>query len=195
MIRPGTLISRFLAAALLVAVVIAAVMAVFVPLAERWAELRDQRAHAAEMVTRLRAIAAEREVRAAELAAVQKTLAEAGLYLEAESPALAGARMGEMLREIAERHGAEVRSVRVVEGGEAERKVGRVALNVAMRGVWADLFPVIHALETGEPYLFLRALTISARERRRPDRVNEEAAPTLEVQFELYGFLPPEVAT
>lgn len=195
MIRPGTLISRLLAAALLVAVIAAAAMAVFVPLVERWAELRDQRAHAAEMVTRLRGIAAEREARAAELAAVQETLWEAGLYLEAESPALAGARMGETLRDIAERHGAEVRSVRVVEGSGAEREAGRVALNVAMRGAWADLFPVIHALETGEPYLFLQALTISARDRRRPGRAAEEAAPTLEVQFEVYGYLPPEVAT
>lgn len=195
MIRPGTLPSRLLAAALLVAVLAAAIMAVAVPLAERWAELRDRRAHAVEMVARLRAIAREREARAAELADVRKTIAEAGLYLEAESRALAGARMGEMLREIAERHGAEVRSVRVVEGGEAEREAGRVALNVAMRGAWAALFRVIRGLETGEPYLFVRALTVSARDRRRPGRASEDAAPMLEVQIEVYGFLPPEIAS
>ncbi len=194
MIRPGTLLSRLLAVALLVAVLAAGVMTVAVPLTERWAELQDRRAHAAEMAARLRAIAGEREARAAELADVQQTIAEAGLYLEAESRALAGARMGEMLREVAERHGAEVRSVHVVEGGEAEREAGRVALNVAMRGAWADLFPVIHALETGEPYLFARAITVSARNHRRPGRANEEAAQVLEIQFELYGYLPPEIA-
>ena len=196
MIRPGTLLSRLVAVALLAAVLAAAVMTVAVPLAERWAELQDRRAHAVEMAARLRAIAAEREMRAAELAAAQETIAETGLYLAAESRALAGARMGEMLREIAEGHGAAVRSVRVVEGGEAEQDTGRVALNVAMRGTWADLFPVIHALETGEPYLFVKALTISARGRRRPGRADadDDAAAMLEVQFELYGYLPPEVA-
>ena len=194
MIRRGTLVSRLLAAALLVAVLVAAVTMVAAPLAERWAELRDQRAHAAEMAARLRSIAAEREARAAELEAAREAIARAGLYLQAESRALAGARMGEILREVAGRNGAEVRSVRVVEGGEADQEAGRVALNVAMRGQWADLFPVIHALETGEPYFFVRAFTISARGRRRPGRAEEDEAPVLEVQFELYGYLPPEVA-
>ena len=193
MIRPGTLPSRLLAAALLLAVLAGAVFAVAVPLAERWAELRERRAHAAELAARLRDIAAQREARAAELARAREVIAGAGLYLEAESRALAGARMGEMVREIAERHGAEVRSVRVVEGGEAEREARRVALNVAMRGAWAELFPVIHALETGVPYFFVRALTVSARGRRRPGRAEQEEAPTLEAQFELYGFLPPEL--
>lgn len=194
MIRRGTLVSRLIAGALLVAVVAALVTMVAVPLAERWSELRDQRAHAAEMTARLRAIAAEREARAAELEAAREAIADAGLYLEAESRALAGARMGEMLREVAGRHGAEVRSVRVVEGGEADREAGRVALNVAMRGRWEDLFPVIHGLETGAPYFFVRAYTISARSRRRPGRVEAEEAPVLELQLELYGYLPPELA-
>lgn len=195
MIRRGTLLSRLLAVALLAAVVVVAMTVVVLPLAERWAALRDERAQAAELAARLAAIAAERETRAAELEAAREAIADAGLYLEAESPALAGARMGEILRQVAEQHGAEVRSVRVVEGGEADRKAGRVALNVAMRGQWADLFPVLHALESGEPYFFVRAFTISARGRRRPGGVQEDAEQILELQFELYGYLPPEVAS
>ena len=195
MIRRGTMLSRLLAVAILVAAVAAVVMLVVMPLAERWSELREQRAHAIEMASRLKAIAAEREARAAELEAAREAIAGAGLYLEAESPALAGARMGEILRQIAGQHGAEVRSVRVVEGGEADEQARRVALNVAMRGVWDDLFPVIHAIESGEPYFFVRAFTVSARGRRRPGRAQEEEAPVLELQFELYGYLPPEVGT
>ena len=194
MIRPGTLASRLLALALLAGVIAAAVIVVAVPLAERWAELRDRRAHAIELAARLSAIAAEREVRSAELAAAREAIAEAGLYLEAESRALAGARMGEILRQVAERHGGAVRSVRVIDGGEADREAGRVALNVAMQGAWSDLFPVIHALEVGEPYFFVEAFTISSRaRRRRPGRDEEDEAPVLELQFELYGYLPPEV--
>lgn len=194
MIRRGTLLSRTVAVTLLVAVTAAAMMAIAMPLAERWAELQDRRAHAAEMTARLRAIAAEREARAAELAAARRTIAEAGIYLEAESPALAGARMGELLRQVTERHGGEVRSVRVVEGGEADEAAGRVALNVAMRGRWEDLFPVIHALESGEPSFFVRTYTISARGRRRPGRSEQDEAPLLELQLELYGYLPPEAS-
>lgn len=190
MIRPGTLVSRLAAVALLLAVLAGAAFAVALPLAERWAELRAQRAHALELTTRLRAIAATRAARTAELAAVERAIAGTGLYLEAESPALAGARMGESLREIAERHGAEMRSIRVIEGGEGERASGRIALNVAMRGHWAELFPVLHALEAGEPYFFIRAFTISARERRRAAADRE--APVIELQLELYGHLPPE---
>lgn len=193
MIRAGTLASRLLAVAFLAALLAAAAMGVAVPLAERWTQLQDQRAQASALAARLRAIAAERGARSAELAAVRKAIADAGLYLEAESRALAGARMGEVLRQLAERYGGEVRSVRVVEGDEADREAGRVALNVAMRGRWPDLFPVIHALETGEPYFFVRAFTISARGRRRPSRIEEDDAPVLEFQLELFGYLPPEV--
>lgn len=195
MIRPGTLPSRLLALALLAGAITAVIILVAAPLAERWSELRDQRAHAAEMAQRLNAIAAEREARAAELAAVREEIARAGIYLEAESRALAGARMGEVLRQIAERHGGAVRSVRVIEGGEADRESGRVALNVAMQGVWSDLFRVIHELESGEPYFFVEAFTVSSRaRRRRPGRAEEDEAPMLELQFELYGYLPPEVS-
>lgn len=193
MIRPGTVVSRLLAAALFVAVLAAAVLLVAVPLAERWAELEERRAHAVELASRLRTIAAGREAHAAELAEARETIVDAGLYLEAESRALAGARMGEMLRELAQRHGGEVRSVRVVEGGEDDRKAGRVTLNVAMRGSWAQLFPVLHAVETGDPYFFVQSFTVSARGRRRA-RAAEEDAQTLELQVELYGYLPPEVS-
>lgn len=193
MIRPGSLVSRLIAAALFVAVLAAAVLLVAAPLAERWAELEERRADAVELASRLRSIAAGREAHAAELAEARETIVDAGLYLEAESRALAGARMGEMLRELAQRHGGEVRSVRVVEGGEDDRKAGRVTLNVAMRGGWAQLFPVLHAVETGDPYFFVQSFTVSARGRRRA-RAAEEDAQVLELQVELYGYLPPEVS-
>ena len=194
MIRPGSLASRLLALALLAGVLAVAALGVAAPLAGRWAQLEDQRAQAADMLARLRAIAAEHDARAAQLAQARKTITDAGLYLKAESRALAGARMGELVRQVVERHGGEVRSVRVVEGGEADQKAGRVALNVAMRGAWAQLFPVLHDLETGEPYLFMRSFTISARGRRRPGRTGDEETPVLELEFELYGYLPPEVS-
>jgi len=193
MIRAGTLVSRFVAVALLLAVLVAATVLVAMPLAQRWAELEERRAQAVDLAERFRAIAATREARAAELAAARRAISAAGLYLEAESRALAGARMSEMLRELAERYGAEVRSVRVIEGGEDDREAGRVALNVAMRGAWAQLFPVLHAVETGDPYFFVQSFTISARGRRRA-RGAEEESPTLELQIELYGYLPPEVS-
>lgn len=192
MIRRGTLVSRLVAVALMVAVLGAVLLVVAVPLAERWADLRERRVHAAEMAQRLQAIAAGREARAAELGDARAAIAGAGLYLEAETRALAGARMGERLREIAERHGAEIRSVRVIDGSEADREAGRVTLNVAVRGQWVQLFPVIHAIESGEPYFFVRSFTISARGQRRA-RTSVEETPLLELQFDLYGYLPPEV--
>ena len=191
MIRPGSLVSRLLAVALLVAALTGVAFGIALPLAERWAELEARREHALEMVARLRAIAATRDARAAELAAVEREIARAGLHLEAETRALAGARLGETLRDIAERQGAEMRSVRVIEGGADDRSSDRVGLNVALRGHWAELFPVLHAIEAGQPYLFVQAFTISARDRRRAGRTEE--APLIEMQIELYGHLPPEV--
>ncbi len=193
MIRSGTLISRLLALALAVAALAGLVFGIALQLAERWAELQDRRAHALDMAARLGAVAATREARAAELEAVERAIAGAGLHLEAETPALAGARLGEVLRETVGRHGAELRSVRVLEGGEADREAGRVGLNVALRGHWAELFPVLHAIEAGEPYLFVRAFTISARDRRRAG-ARQDDAPLIEMQLELYGHLPPEAA-
>ena len=194
MIRQGSIVSRLLALALLAAVVLALAVLVILPLAGHWSRLAAERADAAQLAQRFRAVAATRESRAAELAALQERMSEAGLYLEAESQALAGARMQEMLTAMASRHGGEVRSIRVIQGSDEELAAGRVALDVTMRGQWSELFPILHALETGEPQFFIRSLTISAREQRRRARGEDDQAPLIQLAFEIYGHLPPEVS-
>lgn len=192
MIRTGTLVSRALALALLAAVLAALALLVVLPLAQHWTSLGERRAEAARLAARFHAMAETRDSRAARLAAVSEGMREAGLYLEAESRALAAARMQEMVADTVARHGGEIRSIRVVPGGEEELEAGRVALDVAMLGQWSELFPILHALESGEPQFFVRSFTISAREQRRPGVA--EAVPTIQLGFEIYGHLPPEVS-
>lgn len=194
MIRPGTLGSRLLALTLLAAVVIATAVLVVSPLVGHWTRVHAERAEAMALAARFRAVAETRESRAAQLAALSEGMSAAGLYLEAESRALAGARMQEMLTEMAERHGGEIRSIRVVQGAEEDREAGRVALDVAMRGQWSELFPILHALETGEPQFFIRSLSISARQQRGTRRSDDGGTPLIQLGFEIYGHLPPEVS-
>lgn len=187
MIRAGSRVSRALALALLAGLVGLAGVTVVKPLAERWTELRDRRAETAEMLARFRTVAAQRDAQAREHETARRTIASAGLYLEAESQALAGARMGETLRRIAERHGGELRSVRVLDGQDP----GHVALHAAMNGDWAAIFPVLHAIETSDPYFLLRAFSISARSGRSAEPGGEDR--TIEIEFEMHGYLPPEI--
>lgn len=193
MIRAGTFGSRLLALILLLAALLAATMFVVSPLVGHWTRLNAERADAAELAARFRAVAETREGRAAQLAALSERMSAAGLYLEAESRALAGARMQEMLTDTVARHGGEIRSIRVVRGAEEDQAAGRVALDVAMRGQWSELFAVLHALEAGEPQFFIRSLSISARQQRGTRR-RDEGTPLIQLGFEIYGHLPPEVS-
>jgi hypothetical protein len=194
-IKSGTLTSRLVAVALLVLVLVAIATAVVSPLVERWVQLRDERADAIELAGRFRAIARARDKRAAELAAVKREVAGSGIYLEAESRALAAAQMREILKAAVADHGGEVRSVRVLEGGDTEGEAQRISLNVVMRGRWSELFPILYSLEAGSPRLFITEFTIGSRRRRRRRRVQiEDTEPVMEMKFALHGYLPREIA-
>lgn len=196
MIQSGTLPSRLVAIGLLVLALVLFATAVVSPLVGRWVELRDSRAHAIEMAGRFQAIARARDLRIDELAEVEAEIARSGLYLEAESRALAGARMREILKAAVADSGGEVRSVRVLDGGDAKGEAQRVTLNVVMRGTWSQLFPVLYDLEAGTPRLFITEFTVGSgrARRRRRQQVEAETAPMMEMKFELHGYMPQEVA-
>ena len=63
----------------------------------------------------------------------------------------------------------------------------RVALKVRMRGTLDNLVKVFHALETGQPYLFLDNVSVRKLGRRRP---NMAAGQGLDVDFDLIGYMP-----
>lgn len=194
MIRSGTITSRLIAVALLVLMLVAIATVVVLPLAGRWVQLRDERADAIEMAERFRAIARARDLRAGELAAVKRQIAGSGIYLDAESRALAAAQMREILKAAVAEHGGEVRSVRVLEGGDADGEGQRITLNVAMRGTWSQLYPILYSLEAGSPRLFITQFTVSTgRGRRRRLNQVEDTEPVMELKFSLHGYLPQEV--
>jgi len=192
-IKPGTLVSRLVALGLLALLVIGLATTVVTPLAERWAELREARAHGIELAGRFRAIAETRDRKVAELAEAEAAIAGSGLYLEAASEALAGAEIREILKAAVAEHGGEVRSVRVLQGTEEAGQARTVTLKVAMRGMWAELFPVLHALESGTPQLTITSFTIDAARGRRSRR-SVETEQAMEMDFELQGYLAADVS-
>ncbi len=162
---------------------------------------------AGEMLTRYSDIASRRAALAAQLDELVARQAASGVYLSGETDALAGAALQEGVGATIEAHGGKLRSIQILpvsDDGDFKRVSVRVQLTAAL----VPLHRILHSLESGRPFVFLDNLEIKTRRARRSRRTRQsrqsrraQAAaapasatdPTLEVRFDLYGYLRPEL--
>ena len=107
-------------------------------------------------------------------------------YLKSTSDALAAANLQGIITRIARSKGMEVLSTQILPVGE-EADFTRVTLKVRVRGTLDNTIKLFHALETGQPYLFLD--NVSVRSSSRSRRRNVPTAPMLNVDFDLIGYM------
>ena len=117
---------------------------------------------------------------------LKRSLASNRHYLKSTTEALAAADLQGIIKRIAGSKGMEVLSTQILPATEEANFTG-VALKVRMRGMLGNMVKVFHALETGQPYLFLDNVSVRSRS-QRARRVN--VGQTLDVDFDLIGYMP-----
>ncbi len=118
--------------------------------------------------------------------------AASGLYLSGETHALAAADLQDRLRHIVQEQGAELTTVQILPPGE-EDGLTRVAIRAVLTTHLSALYGVLYELESDKPYKFIENVEAQVRRKRR-SKDQEPAEETLNVRFDLYGWLRPEQA-
>lgn len=118
---------------------------------------------------------------------MKRSLASNRHYLKSASEALAAANLQGIIKRIAGSKSMEVLSTQILPASE-EAGFTRVALKVRMRGRLDNTVMAFHALETGQPYLFLDNVSISSHAQRRIGKF-KVGQNLLNVDFELIGYM------
>lgn len=116
---------------------------------------------------------------------LKRSLASNRHYLKSTSEALAAANLQGIINRIAGSTGMEVLSTQILPAS-GEAGLIRVAVKVRMRGMQDNAVKVFHALETGQPYLFLDNVSIRSHV-RRTGKANY--GQMLNVDFDLIGYM------
>ena len=188
--RRGSLVSRMLALALLVALVFGAVRLIALPVADAYQQAAQSIAQSQTLLQRYQALAAERPQLEERVAAQREATVTSAAYLEGESDALAGAALQDQVRTIIARAGGELNSTQILPVAPAgpDNSVRRASLKLQLTVDIEGLQQLLYELETAEPYLFVDDLIIRERRLRRlRDGAGEELM--LDVSFEISGYL------
>lgn len=180
-------LSRLLAVALLVFVVVVPYLGILRPYLE---SLREGREEIAEIVAlRDRYVALAAGVR---IDGWEEGLREEGdgqpAYLQGPSEALVSADLQNRVKMVVQENGGELNSTQVLEP-TSEETFRRLSVRVRMSGGSEALYKVLYALETERPFLFIDNIDINARTMR----VREGQGETIElmVSFDLFGYMRP----
>jgi len=127
---------------------------------------------------------------------LKRSLASNRHYLKSTSEALAAANLQGIIKRTTASNDMEVLSTQILPASE-EAGFTRVVLKVRMRGGLDNAVKVFHALETGQPYLFLDNVSILSRARRSA-KINygkkqlagkARSGYLLNVDFDLIGYM------
>jgi general secretion pathway protein M len=123
---------------------------------------------------------------------LKQSMANNRHYLKSTSEALAAANLQGIIKRITGSTGMEVLSTQILPASE-EAGFTRVALKVRMRGGLDNTVKVFHALEAGQPYLFLDNVSILSQARRNYGKVQIKSKTSygylLNVDFDLIGYM------
>jgi general secretion pathway protein M len=123
---------------------------------------------------------------------LKRSLANNRHYLKSTSEALAAANLQGIIKRITGSKDMEVLSTQILPASE-EAGFIRVALKVRMRGGLDNTVKVFHALETGQPYLFLDNVSILGRAQRNYGKLTLKGKTNygylLNVDFDLIGYM------
>ncbi|MDH4109082.1 MAG: type II secretion system protein GspM [Gammaproteobacteria bacterium] len=179
--------SRALALALLAGVVAVLLSAIAWPV---YATLQRQSTALAQEERQLAVytrLAAARPGLEAELASLRRRSPALDYFVQGETVPLASANMQKLVQTLIDRNGAEAVSSLALPPRE-EQEPGFVGIKVHLRADMKGAIAILHALESGNPRLFVQNLMISAR----PVRGAKPGDPPdiqLDMQFDLEGYI------
>jgi general secretion pathway protein M len=178
---------RFLAWALLAAVLALPYLLIIRPVIAHYQETAETISQRQELLARYRQIAAGRSAFEERLIQLQDDALQAGAYLSGDSEALVAAELQNQVRTLIEAEGGRLESTQILPGTD-ENGFRRVTIRVRMTADIDSLFRIAYALEGGQPYLFIDSIDINARQARTGRVISgEEGAMT--VGCDVFGYM------
>lgn len=179
------------AVALLLLMVPIAVLQLFIgsPLINSFVDSRESIAKSQATLEQLRHLASSRQEVEARLQEFKARHKSEGSLLKAQSVELAGAALQSHLRQLLEANGAELDSMQLLPVRE-EEGFRRISVSFSFRATMNSLQPVLYAVETQVPYLFVQKLELRSL-RRLMSTVRsstDDQSEELRVQLEVYGY-------
>jgi general secretion pathway protein M len=183
--------SRSAALALLAFVLGAAYLLLVAPVIEAFRSTNDATRHALEQLARYEQISETYPNRKAQLERLARQQARSGIYLAGETDALAAAALQEDVNAKIERNGGKLRSIQILPV-KTDGDFKQVSVRVQLTATLGSFARILHALESGKPYVFIDNLDVKNRRARKvaKDQAND---PELVIRFDLYGYLRPEL--
>ncbi|MEL6962028.1 MAG: type II secretion system protein GspM [Pseudomonadota bacterium] len=189
MLQSGSLVSRTLALAILVALVLGVFLFAIEPAMSTYQNNRDEIARSKQLLQRYEALIAERPGLIERIEALDADDSNATAFLENTDEALAGVELQDLVSAVVDTAGGSVKSIQVlpaidVEEGPPLRKSGvklRFSADIDM------LAETLFELETMEPLLFIDQLQVTAA-RTRQGRNEADMAPELDVRIDVFSF-------
>ncbi len=161
---------------------------------QRHAELSEEMDQLRASEARFQGMIAQRERLEEELSRVRQFEADSDLFLKQASASLGSAELTNRLKELIRLHASEgEQNCQVISNqlmrGRVQEPFERVTNKVRLRCELEDLSKVLYHLENGTPYVFVDELSIYRHvTRRRRGRETVEQR-TLDVRFDLSGYL------
>lgn len=181
------LVSRSLAVAILVAALAALWVLLAAPVTEKFEGYGRSISHSRELLVRHLQIAAQRARLETELEELRRAQSSTGRFLEGGGIELVAAEAQNKVKNLIDANGATLQSTQILPAQEKDN-FRKLTIRVTMSADTEALQRIFHALETANPYLFLDNIDIRAR-RRRARRGRSVSQGELQIRFDLYGYM------
>ena len=183
--------SRAAALALLAVVVGTAYLVLVAPVVEAYRSTDEATQHTLDQLARYEQISRANPNRKAQLERLSKQQARSGIYLAGETDALAAAALQEDVGAKIERNGGRLRSIQILPV-KTDGDFKQVSVRVQLTATLGSFARILHALESGKPYVFIDNLDVKNRRARKATKAQQDD-PELVIRFDLYGYLRPEL--
>ena len=179
--------SRFLAVAILVAIIAAAWGLVMKPVAAQLQAYEQSITDSREQLQRYRRIANTREQWESRLEVLTRARAVSGKFLEGESVDLVAADMQSKIKQTISSIGGLLKSMQTLPVEDLD-DLRKVALRVDLVAGVGSLQKIMYRLESSKPYLFIHNTNIRSRA-NRARKGQSGNANKLHIRFDVYGYL------
>jgi general secretion pathway protein M len=170
------------------------IAAVVVPWWQRMETLDAAYADGVDQLYRYQRLMATLPGLRAELAREQQNDEFKAFYFDAETPALAGARLQSEVQEMVRAAGARPISTQILPV-DADEQPPRVRIRTQFQGTTDELLDVLHRIESARPFLFVDQLSIRSTTPRRPSvrgravrRLTQPTVGQLTVRLDVFGY-------
>jgi len=180
-------VRRIAAVGLLFGVVAGPWVGIAAPMLGAYDEARQQLDQTRALLRRADVAAGKREGLKATLAKLKQSSDSDGGFLKGSNDSLAAAQIQSRLKTVLDSAQGELKSTQILPG-KREGNLTRVGVRVQMSGSIGAVQKVLHAIESGTPFLFTENLEIRTRPAVRSAGARRDEA-ILDMRFDAYGFL------